>query len=146
MIMTPYKEQRINGLLEGNRPLGGIRIRVPQRRINNYFSGSPSKLFRMLKNGLYSIGGVTNREFFSGWSGVYFSRSDSNDFEMVILYDKEQGIPDTEEAIQRIKKLTGIDTEIELGDLEGFRERIDEITRIRTQVQLFGSAYFSEPD
>jgi hypothetical protein len=141
--MSLKQVQRIDKYLNESNNLDAIRIKIPENRFQNYFSGSASLLFRSLKNGLHTFNKKTNREFFSGLSGVYFTYDDSEFFQMIILYENQNGSLDQEELIQRIKKLIGIDAEIELGDFLGFKNRILEMTRIKSLTQLFGEAYFS---
>jgi hypothetical protein len=141
--MGTYREKRINRYTTGESGrYEGVLIGFPSRRMERYFNGSPSKFFRLLKNGLYSIGGVTNREFFSGLSGIYFSYMDSEKFEMLILYDREKGDIDRDGMEMRIKKLAGIDAELTFGDGEQFVSRIAEMTSVSTRTQTFGSEYF----
>jgi hypothetical protein len=95
----------------------------------------------MLKNGLHSLGGVSNRLFYKGLSGIYFSKSKLDTLEMVIIYE---GTYPHQETKHRIKKLLGIDVELEFGKAEIFKSKIEEILQVKTQSQFFGDAFFEK--
>ena len=92
---------------------------------------------------MYSIR-RTNREFFKGISGVYFSLQIKQEFQILILYDNSKTNLNEIEIKARIKKLIGQDTEIRLGEYEEYEPIINEILEIRQKVQPFGELYFQK--
>jgi hypothetical protein len=61
--------------------------------------------------------------------------------EMIILYE---GTYPYQETKHRIKKLLGIDVELEFGKAEIFKSKIEEILQVKTQSQFFGDAFFEK--
>ena len=133
--------QRIENYLINNRQSDAIYLKIPNSRIQKLFGGNPAYFFRMLKNGLHSLGGVSNRAFFKGFTGVYFYMSNLDTMEMIILYE---GTYPYQETKHRIKKLLGIDVELEFGKAETFKSKIEEIVKLKTQSQFFGDAFFEK--
>jgi hypothetical protein len=133
--------QRIENYLINHSQADAIYLKIPNSRIQKHFGGSPAHFFRMLKNGLHSLGGVSNRLFYKGLSGIYFSKSKLDTLEMVIIYE---GTYPQQETKHRIKKLLGIDVELEFGKAETFKSKIEEILQVKTQSQFFGNAFFEK--
>lgn len=133
--------QRIENYLINNSQSDAIYLKIPNSRIQKLFGGNPAHFFRMLKNGLHSLGGVSNRKFYKGLSGIYFSKSKLDTLEMVIIYE---GTYPYQETKHRIKKLLGIDVELEFGKAETFKSKIEEILQVKTQSQFFGNAFFEK--
>ena len=133
--------QRIENYLINNRQSDAIYLKIPNSRIQKLFGGNPAHFFRMLKNGLHSFGGVSNRLFYKGLSGIYFSKSKLDTLEMVIIYE---GTYPHQETKHRIKKLLGIDVELEFGKAETFKSKIEEILQVKTHTQFFGNAFFEK--
>ncbi len=133
--------QRIENYLINNSQSDAIYLKIPNLRIQKLFGGNPAHFFRMLKNGLHSFGGVSNRLFCKGLSGIYFSKSKLDTLEMVIIYE---GTYPYQETKHRIKKLLGIDVELEFGKAETFKSKIEEILQVKTQSQFFGNAFFEK--
>lgn len=133
--------QRIENYLVNNNQSDAIYLKIPNSRIQKLFGGNPAHFFRMLKNGLHSLGGVSNRVFFKGFTGIYFYISNLDTMEMIILYE---GTYPYQETKHRIKKLLGIDVELEFGKAETFRSKIEEILQVKTQSQFFGNAFFEK--
>ncbi len=133
--------QRIENYLINNSQSDAIYLKIPNLRIQKLFGGNPAHFFRMLKNGLHSFGGVSNRLFYKGLSGIYFSKSKLDTLEMVIIYE---GTYPHQETKHRIKKLLGIDVELEFGKAETFKTKIEEIVQLKTQSQFFGNAFFEK--
>jgi hypothetical protein len=138
---TLGQAQRIENYLSANLNLSAIYIRVPHSRIQKLFGGNPAQFFRILKNGLHSIGGLSNRKFFEGLSGAYFYMTTHESMEMVILY---KGAYPENQTRHRIKKILGIDVELEFGSVESFKSKIMDILDIKTQSQFFGDAFFEK--
>ena len=133
--------QRIENYLINNSQSDAIYLKIPNSRIQKLFRGNPAHFFRMLKNGLHSLGGVSNRTFFKGFTGIYFYISNLDTMEMIILYE---GTYPYQETKHRIKKLLGIDVELEFGKAETFKSKIEEIVQLKTQSQFFGDAFFEK--
>ncbi len=133
--------QRIENYLINNSQSDAIYLKIPNSRIQKLFEGNPAHFFRMLKNGLHSLGGVSNRTFFKGFTGIYFYISNLDTMEMIILYE---GTYPYQETKHRIKKLLGIDVELEFGKAEAFKSKIEEILQVKTQSQFFGDAFFEK--
>ena len=133
--------QRIENYLINNSQSDAIYLKIPNSRIQKLFGGNPAHFFRMLKNGLHSLGGVSNRLFYKGLSGIYFSKSKLDTLEMVIIYE---GTYPHQETKHRIKKLLGIDVELEFGKAETFKSKIEEILQVKTHTQFFGNAFFEK--
>jgi hypothetical protein len=133
--------QRIENYLINNSQSDAIYLKIPNLRIQKLFGGNPAHFFRMLKNGLHSFGGVSNRLFYKGLSGIYFSKSKLDTLEMVIIYE---GTYPHQETKHRIKKLLGIDVELEFGKAETFKSKIEEILQVKTHTQFFGNAFFEK--
>jgi hypothetical protein len=133
--------QRIENYLINNSQSDAIYLKIPNSRIKKLFGGNPAHFFRMLKNGLHSLGGVSNRTFFKGFTGIYFYISNLDTMEMIILYE---GTYPYQETKHRIKKLLGIDVELEFGKAETFKSKIEEIVQLKTQSQFFGDAFFEK--
>jgi hypothetical protein len=133
--------QRIENYLINNSQSDAIYLKIPNSRIQKLFGGNPAHFFRRLKNGLHSLGGVSNRTFFKGFTGIYFYISNLDTMEMIILYE---GTYPYQETKHRIKKLLGIDVELEFGKAETFKSKIEEIVQLKTQSQFFGDAFFEK--
>jgi hypothetical protein len=138
---TLGQAQRIEKYLSTNPNSNAIYIKVPHCRIQKLFGGNPAQFFRILKNGLHSLGGVSNRIFYKGLTGVYFYITTHESMEMVILYN---GAYPENQTRHRIKKILGIDAELEFGGVESFKSKIMEILEIKTQSQFFGDAFFEK--
>jgi hypothetical protein len=138
---TLGQPERIVNYLDCQPTSEAIYIKIPTSRIKKLFSGNPARFFRTLKNGLHSIGGLSNRKFFEGFSGIYFYITTTESMEMVILYQSSYSVDNIK---HRIKKLLGIDAEISFGTVEDFKHKIEEIIQIKTQCQFFGNAFFKK--
>jgi hypothetical protein len=138
---TLGQAQRIENYLSDNPNSSAIYIKVPHSRIQKLFGGNPAQFFRILKNGLHSLGGVSNRVFFKGFTGIYFFMTNHESMEMVILY---KGAYPENQTRHRIKKILGIDVELEFGGVESFKSKIMDILEIKTQSQFFGDAFFEK--
>ena len=80
--MNLQKEERILKRLDKISNLEVIYIVCKSPIFYKRFS-EVSKFFRSVKNGLYSTGGQTNRQFFKEISGVYFSLENQNNIEIL---------------------------------------------------------------
>ena len=65
-------------------------------------------------------------------------------FEIIILYDSSISHLNQNQIVIRIKKLLGLNTQIEFGDFETYESRIKEMVGIVRKTQTFGNFYFKE--
>jgi len=130
--------------LKENKNLQIIQVITTNQNFEIRFDGSISRLFKHLKNGLYSFQGVSNREYFKGISGVYFSLEDSETFEIIIVYDTTIKTLNRLQVITRLKKLLGLDIQVNFGEFEQFEPRIREMVGIKRKTQPFGNYYKSK--
>jgi hypothetical protein len=98
-----------------------------------------------VKNGLYSLGGQSNRSFFKDLSGVYFTLESNGIVEILIVYDTSIRILNQLQLMTRLKKLLGLSVKIEIGGYNDYRSKILEILHIKRDVQPFGDFYFKLP-
>jgi len=140
--MSLYLEQSIISRLKEIKNLQVIQVKSTSKNFEKKFGGSISLFFRSLKNGLYSFQGITNREYFKGISGVYFSLEDLEVFEIIIVYDTTIKTLNRIQVMTRLKKLLGLDIEIKIGEFIEFEKRIQEMIGIRRKTQSFGDYYF----
>lgn len=141
--MSLLKEQRILNTLKENKNYQVIQIITTNQNFEERFEGSISYFFRSLKNGLYSFNGVSNREYFKGISGVYFSLEEGDRFEIIIVYDTSIKTLNKIQVITRLRKLLGFNIEVKFGLLEEYEPRIREMLGIRRRTQSFGDYYFN---
>jgi hypothetical protein len=136
-------EQRIIETLKLNPDIKGIRILTTSKNFEERYEGSISYFFRCLKNGLGSFQSISNRKFFKNLSGCYFTLEDSNEFEIIILYDSSISKLNRIQVVTRIRKLLGLGITVEFGDFETYESRIREMVGIVRRTQTFGNFYFS---
>lgn len=142
--MSLIKERRILTSLIQSNNLEVIHIITDQKNFETKFEGSISLFFRSLKNGLYSINGITNRQFFKGISGVYFSMENEEKMEIIIIYDKSLKTLNQVQVINRIRKLLGYNIEINFGEFSEYELKIRDMIGIRRKTQLFGDYYYNK--
>ena len=106
--MPLLTDQRTLIKLKDNEHLEAIQVKTTTENFNERFDGSISQFFKTLKNGLNSFNGVSNREYFKGISGAYFSLSDGEEFEIIIIYDSSIKKLNQLQVITRLKKLLGL--------------------------------------
>jgi len=128
--------------LRGRYDLQAIHIKTSSKNFYKRFA-DVSKFFRTMKNSLHAVGRQTNRVFFKGLSGVYFSETDGTYFEIIIIYDGNINELNRIQLITRLRKLLGFDIQLDFGSFEQFESRISKIVRIQRKVQKFGNWYFS---
>lgn len=104
-----------------------------------------SKFFRSIKNGLYKTGGLTNRQFFKGLSGVYFSLESQNLIEILIVYDESKKTLNELQILTRVKKLLGLSVFVEIGGYKQYSSKVQDFLQVRMRVQPFGDLYFNNP-
>ena len=141
--MSLLKEQRILNTLKENKNYQVIQIITTNQNFEDRFEGSISLFFRSLKNGLYSFNGVSNREYFKGISGVYFSLEEVEKFEIIIVYDTTVKTLNQIQVITRLRKLLGFNIDVKFGLLEDYETRIREMLGIKRKTQSFGDHYFN---
>ncbi len=141
--MSLLKEQRLINNLKQNKNLQVIQIITTNENFERRFDGSISSFFKSLKNGLYTFQGVSNREYFRGISGVYFSLEDINDFEIIIVYDTSIKKLNRIQILTRLKKLLGLEIKVQFGTFDEYEPRIMEMLGIRRKTQTFGEYYFN---
>ena len=139
--MSLHKEQNLISTLRNNKNLQIIQVITTNQNFEKRFNGSISQFFRSLKNGLYSYQGVSNRDYFKGISGVYFSLEDRELFEIIIVNDTSYKTLNKIQVITRLKKLLGFDIQVNLGIFDEYEPRIREMIGIKQRTQTFGDYY-----
>lgn len=142
--MPLIQDQRTLIKLKDNQNLEAIQIKTTTENFNKRFDGSISYFFKTLKNGLNSFNGVSNREYFKGISGAYFSLSDSEEFEIIIIYDTSIKTLNPLQVSTRLKKLLGLNIEIAYGTFDDYAARIFHMLGITRKSQAFGKYYSQE--
>jgi hypothetical protein len=142
--MSLSKGKRIIAAISSNPNIKAISIKTTRENFEKKMEGSPSLFFKKLKNGLNSINGMTNREYFRNLSGCYFSLEDTNNLEIIILYDSGISKLTELQVHVRIKKLLGLDIEIKHGTYAEFENRISEMLGIVSRTQTFGDFYLNK--
>ena len=142
--MPLLKDQYTLTKLKDNQNLEAIQVKTTTDNFNERFDGSISYFFKTLKNGLNSFNGVSNREYFKGISGAYFSLADSEEFEIIIIYDTSIKKLNPLQVSTRLKKLLGMNIEISYGTFDDFSSRIIEMLGIVRKTQTFGHYYSSK--
>lgn len=138
--MSHNQPLRIIESIQGRENLQAIHIKTSFANFNKRFN-DVSKFFRTMKNSLHSVGRQTNRTFFKGLSGMYFSETDGIDFEIIILYDGTLNELNRIQVITRLRKLLGFDIQIDFGSFEQFDVRIRQMVGVERKVQKFGNWY-----
>jgi len=138
--MSHNQAQNILEGLQDNNNLQAIKIKTSSINFNKRYT-DVSKFFRTMKNSLHAVGRQTNRSFFKGLSGIYFSETDGIDFEIIIIYDDTINVLNRTQLITRLRKLLGFEVQLEFGNLEIFVERLNQIVSIERKVQKFGDWY-----
>ncbi len=139
--MPLLTDQRTLIKLKDNEHLEAIQIKTTTENFNERFDGSISQFFKTLKNGLNSMNGVSNREYFKGISGAYFSLSDGEEFEIIIIYDTSIKKLNQLQVTTRLKKLLGLNIQITFGTFDDFAPRIFHMLGITRRSQTFGEYY-----
>jgi hypothetical protein len=142
--MSLIQAKSILNTLKENKNLQVIQIITTNQNFENRFQGSISLFFRSLKNGLYTFQGVSNREYFRGISGVYYSLENLDRFEIIIVYDGTNKYLNQIQVVTRLRKLLGFDIEVNFGLFEDFEPRIDEMISVRRKTQTFGDYYYKK--
>ena len=143
--MPLIQDQRTLIKLKDNNNLDAIHIKTSTENFNKRFDGSISHFFKTLKNGLNSINGVSNRDYFKGISGAYFSLSDSEEFEIIIIYDTSIKKLNPLQVSTRLKKLLGLNIEVCYGTYDDYATRIFYMLGITRKSQTFGEYYSRKP-
>ena len=138
--MSLIQAQSIIETLQGKKNLQAIHIKTSFANFNKRFC-DVSKFFRTMKNSLHAVGRQTNRVFFKGLSGVYFSETDGTDFEIIIIYDDTINELNRIQVITRLRKLLGFDIQIDFGSFDQFDVRIRQMVGVERKVQKFGNWY-----
>jgi hypothetical protein len=142
--MSLIQAKSILDTLKENKNLQVIQIITTNQNFENRFQGSISLFFRALKNGLYTFQGVSNREYFRGISGVYYSLENLDRFEIIIVYDGTNKSLNQIQVVTRLRKLLGFDIEVNFGLFEDFEPRINEMISVRRKTQTFGDYYYKK--
>jgi hypothetical protein len=143
--MPLIQDQRTLIKLKENQNLEAIQIKTTTENFNKRFDGSMSQFFKTLKNGLNSFNGVSNRVYFKNISGAYFSLSDSEEFEIIIIYDTSIKKLNPLQVSTRLKKLLGMNIEVSYGTYDDFAPRIFYMFGIIRKTQAFGEYYSKKP-
>jgi hypothetical protein len=139
--MPLIQDQRTLIKLKDNKNLDAIHIKTTTENFNKRFDGSMSQFFKTLKNGLNSFNGVSNRVYFKGISGAYFSLADSEEFEIIIIYDTTVKKLNPLQVSTRLKKLLGLNIKVSYGTYDDFAPRIFYMFGIIRKTQAFGEYY-----
>lgn len=142
--MSLIQAKSILNTLKENKNLQVIQIITTNQNFENRFQGSISLFFRSLKNGLYTFQGVSNREYFRGISGVYYSLENLDRFEIIIVYDGTNKSLNQIQVVTRLRKLLGFDIQVKFGLFEDFEPRINEMISVRRKTQTFGDYYYNK--
>jgi hypothetical protein len=142
--MYLQKDKKVISQLDKIDTLQVIHIQLESHKFYKRFKGY-SFFFRSVKNGLYSLGGQSNRSFFKDLSGVYFTLESNGIVEILIVYDTSIRILNQLQLMTRLKKLLGLSVKIEIGGYNDYRSKILEILHIKRDVQPFGDFYFKLP-
>ena len=142
--MSLIQAKSILDTLKENKNLQVIQIITTNQNFENRFQGSISLFFRSLKNGLYTFQGVSNREYFRGISGVYYSLENLERFEIIIVYDGTNKSLNQIQVVTRLRKLLGFDIQVNFGLFEDFEPRINEMISVRRKTQTFGDYYYNK--
>ena len=142
--MSLIQAKSILDTLKENKNLQVIQIITTNQNFENRFQGSISLFFRSLKNGLYTFQGVSNREYFRGISGVYYSLENLDRFEIIIVYDGTNKSLNQIQVVTRLRKLLGFDIQVNFGLFEDFETRINEMISVRRKTQTFGDYYYNK--
>ena len=142
--MSLIQAKSILDTLKENKNLQVIQIITTNQNFENRFQGSISLFFRSLKNGLYTFQGVSNREYFRGISGVYYSLENLDRFEIIIVYDGTNKSLNPIQVVTRLRKLLGFEIEVNFGLFEDFEPRINEMISVRRKTQTFGDYYYNK--
>jgi hypothetical protein len=142
--MSLIQAKSVLNTLKENKNLQVIQIITTNQNFENRFQGSISLFFRSLKNGLYTFQGVSNREYFRGISGVYYSLENLDRFEIIIVYDATNKSLNHIQVVTRLRKLLGFDIEVNFGLFEDFESRINEMISVRRKTQTFGDYYYNK--
>ena len=135
------KDEQLLEMMSMTNNINAIRISMDAEKFNK-IGISDSTLFRRLKNGLHSFNGVSNRNYFKNLSGVYFSIFSKSSYEMVILFDADKSNLNRLQVITRVKRLLGIECNVEVGVYSDFEDRLKEIVSVARNSQPFGDYYF----
>ena len=138
--MALIQAQSIIESLQGRKDLHAIHIKTSYANFNKRFS-DVSKFFRTMKNSLHSLGRQTNRVFFKGLSGIYFSETDGINFEIIIIYEDSINELNRTQVITRLRKLLGFDIKLDLGSFDKFETKISQMVGVERKVQKFGNWY-----
>jgi hypothetical protein len=141
--MSLSKGKRIIAAIRSNPNIKAISIKTTRENFEKKVERNPSIFFKKLKNNLTSINGISNRHYFRNLSGCYFSLEETNNFEMIILYDSAISNLKELQINVRIKKILGVDIEIKHGIYADFEHRITEMLGIVSRTQTFGDFYFN---
>jgi hypothetical protein len=126
--------------LKDRNNLQAIQIKTSSTNFKNRFKGV-SSMFRVMKNSLHSMQGISNRTYFKGLSGMYFSECNGDDFEIIIIYDTSLNNLNRIQVISRLRKMLGFDIQTEFGSFEQFEGRIRQMVGIVRKTQTFGDWY-----
>ena len=138
--MSPIQAQNILEDLKDRNNLQAIQIKTSSTNFNNRFKGV-SSMFRVMKNSLHSMQGISNRTYFKGLSGMYFSECNGDNFEIIIIYDASLNNLNRVQVVSRLRKMLGFDIQTEFGSFEQFEVRIRQMLGIVRKTQTFGDWY-----
>ena len=142
--MSLLKDQKILNTLKENENLQVFQVITSNQNFEKRFDGNVSSFFKSIKNNLNTVHGVSNREYFRGISGVYYSLEDLDRFEIIIVYDGTNKSLNQIQVVTRLRKLLGFDIQVNFGLFEDFEPRINEMISVRRKTQTFGDYYYNK--
>jgi len=142
--MSLLKEQKILNTLKENKNLQVFQVITSNQNLEKRFDGNVSSLFKSIKNNLNTVHGISNREYFRGLSGLYYSLEELDRFEIIIVYDTTIKTLCKIQVVTRLRKLLGFDIEVNFGLFEDFEPRINELISVRRKTQTFGDYYYNK--
>jgi hypothetical protein len=142
--MSLIQAKSILNKLKENKNLEVFQVITSNQNFENRFDGNVSSLFKSIKNNLNTVHGISNREFFRGLSGVYYSLEELDRFEIIIVYDGTNKSLNQIQVVTRLRKLLGFDIEVNFGLFEDFEPRINEMISVRRKTQTFGDYYYNK--
>ena len=142
--MSLIQAKSILNKLKENKNLEVFQVITSNQNFENRFDGNVSSLFKSIKNNLNTVHGISNREFFRGLSGVYYSLEELDRFEIIIVYDATNKSLNPIQVVTRLRKLLGFDIEVNFGLFEDFELRINEMISVRRKTQMFGDYYYKK--
>jgi hypothetical protein len=120
--------------------LSFMKLTIPNQVYIDQFKGSPSDFLKKLKNGLYSLAGKTNREFFRNLSGCYLCNVSISHTDIFLIMDDISHLSPLQVNI-RIKKLIGTSSTLHDITKSSFELEVLNTPNLLMSIQCFGDWY-----